>query len=550
MAKNSVHMSPIIKPHFHFLYFFQNATLVILAAVLFALAFPNYFFRFGIFPLGFFVLIPFSLLSTRIRIISAIPWGFFYGMLTYILFNYWLGTFNPLSFLVVPIIYGIYFSIVLPLFVIAYKYFGKFWFLIQVLIWMSYEYLRTQGFLGYGFGLLGYSMSFQPLLIQSADVLGVWMPSLIVAFPSLLIAYIIKTIQTFQDIFKNRIIISSIILYAIVFWGIVIYGIIAQSIFIKALPNTRTTKVALLQHNTDPWKGGFQSYTESFETLTRITEETMQDTANAPDIVVWSETAFVPSIYYHTKYRENQQYFRLIQRLMHFLEKYPNTEFLIGNGERIGPKEQRERNLSPDDPSRYNAALFFRGAERKDAYYKIHLVPFSESFPYRNTFRWFYNVLKENDAIFWLPGTEHTVFEGETVSFSTPICFEDGFGLQNAKFVRAGAQILINITNDAWSGVEANAMQHLQLSILRAIENRRSVVRSANSGMTAIITPNGTITNMLDSFTKESIVADIPIYTPQYTLYTRAGDWFAITLLILTSLCFLGRIVFFLYTKR
>ncbi len=107
----------------------------------------------------------------------------------------------------------------------------------------------------------------------------------------------------------------------------------------------------------------------------------------------------------------------------------------------------------------------------------------------------------------------YTVFDAGGVRFSTPICFEDTFGYLCRGFVSRGADVLVNITNDAWSFSVPGAMQHMTMAVFRAVENRRSVVRSTNGGMTNIIDPNGRILFSLPPFTEGYLSGTVPVHT-------------------------------------
>jgi len=146
-----------------------------------------------------------------------------------------------------------------------------------------------------------------------------------------------------------------------------------------------------------------------------------------------------------------------------------------------------------------------------------------------------YKILVSNDFHFWKKGTENTVFETGGVKFSTPICFEDVFGYLSRAFVNHGAEVIVNLTNDSWSGSLPAQMQHMGMAVFRAIENRRSVVRSANSGMTCIIDPDGRIISLLDPFKSDYLVRDVPIYTDRSTIYTLLGNWFAFASIFLAG---------------
>lgn len=534
------------------LVFLTHVFLIIIGSVLFAIVFPNYLSRHGLGFLSSVALVPMAILVQRSKSLIAGITGCAYGLLSYLLFNIWLGKFAPAAFAIVPPIYSVYYIFIFLALRFVFVHFERYTFLMQAMVWLIYEYLRGTGFLGYTFGVLGYSWAFYPRLIQSVSIFGIWSITLFIASISFFIAQIYYESLTkefeigktssegsksiFTSIFFNmkhrlsamfllvkgtRFYSVCIYVYVILFAANLVYGVIAYAIYEEKYDESRTVRIALLQHATDPWEGGDVAYRRSLKILTELSEKVLES-ENPPELVVWPETSFVPSIAYHLKYRESATYTRLILQLMDFLEQYPDTEFLIGNGEGV-KMENEEGELVRED---YNATLLFKGKENIDRYYKIHLVPFTEYFPYKKTLPFFYNFLLKHDVHFWINGDEHTVFEAKRLKFSTPICFEDGFGKQNATFVKNGASMLINVTDDAWSGVEINAMQHLQLSILRAVENRRTVVRSANSGMTGVIAPSGGIRKMLPSFTIDVLVDDVGVYDKSFTIYTLFNDWF------------------------
>lgn len=171
----------------------------------------------------------------------------------------------------------------------------------------------------------------------------------------------------------------------------------------------------------------------------------------------------------------------------------------------------------------------FEGGEIRETYRKQHLVPFTEHFPYEKELPWLYNLLLANDYNWWEKGYVPVVFEtDEGVRFSTPICFEDVFGYLSAGFVRSGADVIVNMTNDSWSGAVSAEMQHLALAVFRSIENRRSTVRGTNSGITAVILPTGKVVDPMEPFTRGWHIYDVPVYTDDdYTIYTRYVDYLA-----------------------
>jgi len=110
---------------------------------------------------------------------------------------------------------------------------------------------------------------------------------------------------------------------------------------------------------------------------------------------------------------------------------------------------------------------------------------------------------------------------------STPICFEDTFGDLSRKFAQNGAQVIVNMSNDAWSKSLPAQNQHLSMAVFRAAENRLSMVRATSSGQTCGIAPNGRVIAMARPFTEASLVVAIPVVKGD-TVYTRWGDFLAI----------------------
>ncbi|GAB4367161.1 MAG: apolipoprotein N-acyltransferase [Spirochaetales bacterium] len=462
--------------------------------------------------MGYIALTPAFYVASRASWIRAPIYGAFYGFVCYTLFNFWLATFHPLAIFIVPMIYFTYLMLTFPFLRLAVWLFPRYGYIVQVLVWISYEYLRTKGFLGYSYGILGYSQYQYLPLIQIASITGVWGVSFLVVFPS---AFLAAGWREGRVLAFGKAHWKEAILYGVLLVGTLVYGWTQQVDYSQA----RKWKIALIQHNIDPWKGGVWAYRTNLDRLIRLSDEALKE---KPELVVWSETAFVPGIDWHIRYREDPDVYDIVQDLLSYLSRQ-NVPFLFGNDDGRLEKDRYGIMRRVD----YNAAVLFDRRRIQTIYRKTHLVPFTEYFPYERLFPGFYRMLKEADTHFWEPGKEFTVFHAAGVSFSTPICFEDSFGYISREFVRRGAEVIINLTNDSWSGHVAAAMQHMSKAVFRAVENRRSVVRSSNGGMTCIIDPNGKILRILEPYTEGYLVGDVPVYTDTQTLYTELGDWFA-----------------------
>ncbi len=516
--------------------------LLLLSSLLFSLAFPNLLSETGFWPLAFIALVPAVPVMDRASWRAAPFYGLFYGFTSYAIFNYWLTTFHPLAILIVPVIYAFYYLLLFPLLKAVGHFFPTHPYIARTVVWTGYEFLRTLGFLGYAYGILGYTLYPAPVLIQISELFGVWGVTFLLAGFNFFLGSFCSHILSLSDRSKKGLIswlkekrlvaLTLLLLLA----ATVLFGILVQR---RDYSDQRQWKVALIQHNADTWKGGLPTYRRNFEIMASLSDAALEK--HNPDAVIWSETAFVPGVDWHTRFRTDQERYALVTDLRDYLAE-KKVPFVLGNddGQLADPGKPP---ILPDGSYNrvdYNAVLHYESGELKNTYRKTHLVPFTENFPYENLFPRFYQLLVDNDYHFWEPGREYTVFEtGDGVKFSTPICFEDIFGYLSRRFVQEGAQLIVNLTNDSWARSVPSQMQHMAMAVFRAVELRRSVVRSSNSGMTCVINPDGVITGMLKPFVEDYYYGEVPIYTGRDTLYYRWGDWFA-WLMLFVGLFLLG----------
>jgi apolipoprotein N-acyltransferase len=504
---------------------------IILAALLFALSFPSFISNTGWGFLGFIAIFPIFYLFHRVSYLKVIIYGAIFGFLSYTFFAYWLATFHPLAIFIVPTVFATHFIIGFPLFKLADRLFPKYSYLVQAIIWVGIEYFRSLGFAGYAYGIIGYTQYLFTPFIQIAEFTGVWGISLLVIIPSAFIGNAFKHGISKDGLvwMKNFIKTHKIdtIIYASVFVLVIIFGFFIQVDY----TDSRKWKVALIQQNDNPWKSTVEEYRKNLDFLIQLSQEAMKED---PEIIVWSETAFVPSIDWHTKYRTSQKKYKLVKRLMEYLESQ-EIPYLIGNN------DGQRKSITSDERLDYNATVHYENGKVQNIYRKIHLVPFTESFPFKDLFPWIYKALKEADTHFWEKGTEYTVFNSKGVKFSTPICFEDTFGYLSRNFIKAGADVIVNVTNDSWSGAVSSEVQHMGMAVFRTVENKRSMVRSANGGITCIIDPNGKILKELEPFVAGYLVGDVPVYNQRVTIYELWGDYFGVLAMIVSIMLLLGK---------
>ena len=487
------------------------------SAFIASLSFPSKYIENGLPFFAFFYLIPVFYVIWRSKWSTVWLYGAFYGFLFYLFYNYWLKTFHPLAILIAPILECVQYMLLFMCLKLSKTLVKRHYSLLATLFYSAYLYLTQQGFLAYPYGNIASALYGFTSLIQIVSVTGIWGLDLIVVLPQVIISECLfeKEWKTSRwDLLISLLILSST-------W---IGGVFVKKKW-ENKESDRVMRIAAIQHSADTWKGGYSTYKENFENLKRLTMEAMEEN---PDMVVWSETAFVPSVAWHSAYPNNVATSRLCNDFVSFGSNL-GVPLVTGNPEGVIKDKELSPILESGDWNwkTYNTVILFSEGGIKGTYRKQHLVPFTEYFPYEKELPWLYNLLLANDYKWWEVGEDATIFEYDGVKFSTPICFEDTFGYLNAEFVSKGAEMLLNLSNDFWSMSVQAELQHYQLAVFRAVENRVPLLRSTNSGITCLVLPDGSTHGVLDTFTQAWGVYEVPIYKDKtLTFYTRHPDLF------------------------
>ncbi|MGI5055473.1 apolipoprotein N-acyltransferase [Treponema socranskii] len=505
--------------------FFFNALFTLAGAVLFALANPGFIFPKGIPLVAWVMYFPAFMLVRRSSFKTVWLWGGVYGALSYCLYVSWLVTFHVVAAVAISVEYFFSYALLFLCLKIADRFCGRHAWIAEWLILCSHEYLKTTGFAGFSYGVAGYTQWQNLVLIQSASLFGVWALTFLIDFTSawLYAVYIgaeTKDIAGFRASAKRRAL--GIALWAFALVAFAAYG---GALLSQKNEDGKFIKVCAVQHNTDPWQGDIISYERDVKTLMTLTERALSED---PDIalVVWPETAVVPSILTHYTLRRDRRRFDLIDSVLHFIDE-KKAVFVIGNFHSVDTGGTRT-----DD---YNSAFVFTPGKNvvppePEIYRKIHLVPFTETVPFAKRLPRLYDALEKADTHLWAKGSVRTVFHATGISFSVPICFEDTFGDDCRRFVANGARAFVNMSNDAWSKSLSCQNQHLAMAVFRCAENRVPAVRSTASGQTCIVDRTGKILLEAEPFTETYLTGMMPAADDSAgkTLYNKTGDALAI----------------------
>jgi apolipoprotein N-acyltransferase len=186
-----------------------------------------------------------------------------------------------------------------------------------------------------------------------------------------------------------------------------------------------------------------------------------------------------------------------------------------------------------------SAVLLNREGIKSYVYDKIHLVPFGEYVPLRKVL-FFIDKLVVGIGDF-VPGNQYLPADTEMSRFSTLICYEVIFPGLVRKFFTRGGDFIVTITNDAWFGNTAGPCQHFSMAVFRAIENRKPLVRAANSGISGFIDSNGRILKQSGLFDRQVLTYTLKTDFSM-TFYTRFGDLFSFFCIVI-SIILLGNII-------
>jgi apolipoprotein N-acyltransferase len=379
--------------------------------------------------------------------------------------------------------------------------------------WTTVEWLRGWVFSGFGWNGLGVPLHDNWPLIQITEVTGVAGLSFIVAFVNVVV---ITTAYRLLVEARTRIVRPhfdfTVTMAGVV--GVLIFGLRAAQVS----PLTKSLRVAAVQSNVPQNQKFDPQFTRRiFDQFRRLSEIALRSNP-PPDLLVWPESSMPGPVL------ADQESYKFVMDLV----ASADTDLLLGA-------------IDVDQRDVYNAALLVSdGGERIQVYRKIHLVPFGEYVPGRRSVPLLAQIVGDQVPGDFKRGEEHTVFTLTNNAFHVAplICFEDTLGELTRQFVlptetSPGANVLVDVTNDAWFGRSAGSHQHLANAIFRCVETRRPMIRAANTGVTCFINQFGRVTQMLrddtgSTFIEGVLAGEIKVPTEQeLTFFTRHGELFA-----------------------
>ncbi len=382
-------------------------------------------------------------------------------------------------------------------------------------VWTAVEWIHTYFPIGFPWNLLGYTAYRNLELIQFAEFTGVYGVSALIVFANAVV-YVVA----FQTC-PRRTQAASLGTLTVLMTGAFIFGSIRiRNVTARAVEGP--LKVAMVQGDIPQSIKWDPKFLDSSFTIYR--EQSAAAARRGADLIVWPEAAaaffFQPEDRYPATFAQDAQY----RQLLLTLATQAGDPILFG-APALGVEEGRV--------GFYNRAYLIAPGGRVEAWYdKIQLVPFGEYVPLRSLFGYFVNrVITGLGDMF--AGHTQTVFQVKGAKLGVLICYESIFPNLARSVVKDGAEILVNITNDAWYGESSAPYQLLAMAAMRAVETKVPLVRVANTGISAVIEPTGRITAPTPLFTRGTQTEDV-YWHREVTVYTAVGDLFAEICFVLT----------------
>jgi apolipoprotein N-acyltransferase len=502
----------------------RERILLIVSGALLGFAFPPIPFPFTLLMLC--ALIPyFEIIQRKEKLIEINQKTY----LTFFAFScvtlYWVGSWQPtadpflmISGVLLLFVNPIFFLIPSTLYYFARRTFSnKIALILYPLFWAAYEYLYMLTDASFPWLTLGSGLSYFLSFIQIADIIGAVGISIAVIYINILFTKAWEKYKEKKKIFSFPFIagLSIILLF-------ILYGIIRTSTFELS---DEKIKVGIIQPNLDPWdkwSGG------SIDEITQLYFELSQRAIdNGAELIVWPETAFPIFLTGPTFAPVKDSVLQFLNKNeVYLLTGMPDLVYFDKNDSM--PSDVKYSEADDFYYATYNAIMMLSPDTREiQRYGKMKLVPFGERVPFVDALPFLGDLIKWGVGLSgWNVGKDTVIFKmynessADTLSLNGLVCYESIYPFFVAKFVQKNVDIITVVTNDSWYGKLSGPYQHKEISVLRAIENRRSLIRAANGGISCIINPLGETEAETEMLTQDLIVGNVIIQNNRSTFFT------------------------------
>lgn len=499
----------------------KDRFLLILSGVLLGLSFPPMPIPFPF--LIFISLIPYFYVINKREKLSEINRATYLTAFVFCLLTiYWVGSWQPsadtflmISGFLLLFLNPLFFLIPSTLYYFALKLKGRnFAFYTLPVFWVFYEYVYMIQDFSFPWLTLGNSLPYFLHFIQIADIIGVLGISFLILYINL---FLYKALIENKKKYFNKWLYISLILFIVP----LIYGFYTFSNYKES---DKKISVAILQPNIDPWEkweGG--SLMEITQNYLKQSDEIIDDST---DILIWPETALPAYIFGGSFPTEAQTIIKYLnEKNISLLSGMPDILFYNKDNEK--PFDVKYNQQGDYFYANYNGIIGIQpGVVEIQRYGKMKLVPFGERTPFVDKFPFLSDLIKWSVGLGgWNVGIDTIAFQFNTKgndSFyvSGLICYESIYPVHVSQFINKNTEFFAIVTNDSWYGNSSGPYQHKEISVLRAIETRRTFIRSANGGISCIINPLGETLIETKMFEKAAIKSKIELRN-EITFYSK-----------------------------
>jgi len=391
-----------------------------------------------------------------------------------------------------------------------------------IVLWVGFEWLHSNWEFSHPWNTLGNTFANYPELVQWFEFTGVMGGTLWIFVVNILLFKLFKNLFLLKESPKTNIKLISIVAAIIIIPSI--YSLITYSNYVEA---KNPVEVVVVQPNIDPYQK-FGKITEAEQVNTIISLAKQKITSNT-QYVVAPETA-IPRGSEESEFETNYG----IIEIRKLIKTFPSVKFLTGISSQIEYGIQKSKPTptarSYGNPKRwydaFNTAILIDRSTTIQTYHKSKLVLGAEKMPYPKLLAPLENFAVDLGGTFGSLGAENEakVFKNDSLSIAPVICYESVFSGYCSSYIKKGANLIFIITNDGWWKDTPGYQQHLAFARLRAIENRRSIARSANTGTSCFINQRGDITQATQWWEEDVIISTINSNN-KMTFYAENGDW-------------------------
>ncbi len=457
----------------------------------------------------------------------AYPGFFTWNLLT----TWWIWNSTGIGAILAILLNSFFMTLIFLLFHISRKAFTHNLpgYLSLIAYWITFEYIHNNWEISWPWLHLGNGFAAYPKWIQWYEYTGIFGGTLWVLVANILLFILLRSPHPFLPLsFRRggqgvRSILLILWILLPILGSLVIYN--------RYQEKSRPVDVVVIQPNLDPYR---EQYGLSIDSVLKRTLVLADETAGPEtDFIIGPESSLQERPLFENEFTFSKSY----RYLTEYLSRHPDRYFIIGAStykmfESGEPLTHTARQFRDSDKyyDAYNTAILMEPDSNWQFYHKSKLTPGVEIMPYAKYLRFIENLAIDLGGTVGSLGTDkerrpfHISSKGLKVA--PVICYESAYVEFCAKYIRNGAHLIFVITNDGWWGNTAGHRQHLTFSSLRAIETRRSIARSANTGISAFVSQRGDIQQATPYWVETAIRQKINA-NDTITFYVQYGDYIA-----------------------